>query len=183
MKKLLSVLLFTLSCSVIAGSYDDNLKELFDITGIKNNYVEMNNAIINQMQGGFFQAIDQNLNADSYTEEQRKQIGEILKKRFSEMVKNYEGFVSKSIPYEKVESEIYLPLYKETYTESEINELLAFYKSPAGKKTIEVGQKVLQQAAEKSAEKYDEIIVDFVKKEIEENLEIVKKEIEEQGIE
>ena len=98
------------------------------------------------------------------------------------MVDNYKDFIEESMPYEKVESEIYLPLYKETYTESEVDELLTFYKSPIGQKTIEVGQKVSQQAVEKSAEKYDEIIVAFVKKEIEENVETIKKEIEEKGI-
>ena len=182
MKKLLLVFLFTLCSSAIASSYDDNLKELFELNGIKSNYVEMNNVIINQMQAGFFQAIDQNIDAASYTEEQRQQISEILKDRFSEMVKSYEGFVSESLPYEKVENEIYLPLYKETYTESEINELLVFYKSPVGKKTVEVAQKISQQAAEKSAENYNEMIINFVKKEIEENVEVVRKEIEAQGI-
>ena len=182
MKKLLLVFLFTTSYSVIAGSYDDNLKELFELTGIKTNYNELNNVIVNQMQAGFFQAVEQNINANSYNEEQRKQIGELLKNRFSKMVENYKEFIEESMPYEKVESEIYLPLYKETYTESEVDELLTFYKSPIGQKTIEVGQKISQQAVEKSAEKYDEIIVAFVKNEIEENVETIKKEIDEKGI-
>jgi len=166
----------------MAGTYDENLKELFDLTGMKNSYVEMNTAIIQQMQTGFFQAIDRNISVDSYIEEQRQQIGEILKNRFSEMVKHYEDFVRESIPYEKVENDIYFPLYKETFMESEVKELLEFYRSPIGKKSIEVEQKIIQQAVESFAEKYDQIIIDFIKNEIDENLKIVKKEIEEQGI-
>ncbi len=55
----------------MAGTYDENLKDLFDLTGMKNSYVELYTAIIQQMQTGFFQAIDRNIGADSYTEEQR----------------------------------------------------------------------------------------------------------------
>ncbi len=98
------------------------------------------------------------------------------------MVKHYEDFVRELIPYEKVENDIYLPLYKEAFTESEVKELLEFYRSPIGKKSIEIEQKIIQQAVESFAEKYDQIIIDFIKNEIDENLKIVKKEIEEQGI-
>lgn len=182
MKKILLLCIFVLSNPLIASSYDDNLKELFELTGMKNNYIQMNNIIIQQMQNGFFQSIDQNISADSYTVEQRKEIGDILKNRFSEMVKDYEAFVADSLPYEKVEREVYIPLYKETYTENEVSELLEFYKSPVGQKTIEVGQKISQQSAEKSAEKYDEMIVSYVKKEIDENVDAVMKEINKKDI-
>ena len=86
-----------------------------------------------------------------------------------------------TISIEKVEEEVFIPLYKETYTEGEVKELIAFYKTPVGQKSVQASQKLPQQAAQKSAEKYDSVIGDFVKKEIEENIEIVKNEIKEQG--
>lgn len=183
MKIFFAIVLFAASFSVLADSYDDDLKKLFELTGVKNNYAGLNNVVINQMQAGFFQAADQNLNAASLTEDQKKQVGEMLKNRFSEMVKNYQGHVNKNMPYVDVEKEVYLPLYKENYSHDEVKELITFYESSVGKKTIEFSQKIPEQAAKKSAEKYDSVISDFVKLQISENISLVKSEMAEKGIE
>ena len=182
MKILVLTILMITSFVASADTFDDDLKQLFELTGVKNNYVGLNNVIINQMQAGFFQAADQNINGDALSEEQKQQVGEMLKTRFGEMVKSYQNYISEKMPYEEVEQEIYIPLYKETYTQDEVKELVAFYSSPVGKKTIEFSQKIPEQAAQKSADKYDSLITDFVKQQIDENINLVKKEINEQGI-
>ena len=182
MKIIFITVLFLLGFNVVADSYDDSLKELFELTSIKNEYLDLNNLIINQMQVGFFQAADQNINGDSLTEEQKTQVGEMLKNRFTEMVKNYQVHIQESMPYEKLEKEVYIPLYKETYTEDEIKELIVFYKTPVGEKSIEASQSISQQAAQQSAEKYNSTIVDFVKQQIDENIKLVQKEMADQGI-
>ena len=183
MKIILTIALLLTSFTAVADSYDDDLKSLFELTGVKNNYAGLNNIIINQMQAGFFQAADQNIDANSLGDEQKKQVGELLKNRFGEMVKDYQNYVSEKMPYEEVEKEIYMPLYKETYTHDEVKELVKFYSSPVGKKTIEFSQKIPEQAAKKSAEKYDSVISDYVKLQISENIGLVKKEMTEKGIE
>ncbi|MGI9228064.1 MAG: DUF2059 domain-containing protein [Gammaproteobacteria bacterium] len=183
MKKLLIIVLLLISYNAIADSYDDSLKELFELTDVRGNYLNLNNLIINQMQAGFFQAADQNIDATSMSEEQKKQVGEILKSRFTEMVKGYENHIKEAMPYEKVQEEVFIPLYKDSYTESEVKELIAFYKTPVGKKSVEISQKISQQATQKTAEKYDSAISDYVTKQIDENIELVKKEIKEKEIE
>lgn len=175
-------LLFT-SFTAMAGSYDEDLKKLFELTGVKNNYTGLNNVIINQMQAGYFQAADQNLSAESLTEDQKQQVGEMLKHRFNEMVKGYQDYIAEKMPYATVEKEVYMPLYKETYSHDEVKELVTFYSSPVGKKTIEFSQKVPEQAAKKSAEKYDSIISEYVKGQISKNISLVKDEMAEKGIE
>lgn len=183
MKTFLVIALLLISSTVMADSYDDDLKKLFDLTGVKNNYISLNNVIINQMQAGFFQAADQNLDATSLSEDQKIQVGEMLKTRFGEMVKGYQNYIGEKMPYATVEAEVYMPLYKETYSHDEVKELVAFYSSPIGKKTVEFSQKIPEQAAKKSAEKYDSIISDYVKLQISENIALVKKEIADKGIE
>jgi hypothetical protein len=177
-----SILLLT-SFTAIADSYDDDLRVLFELTGVKNNYSGLNNVIINQMQSGFFQSAEQNIDAKSLTEDQKKQVGELLKSRFTEMVNGYQDYISKEMPYEAVETEIYMPLYKETYSHDEVKQLVEFYSSPVGKKTIEFSQKIPEQAAKKSAEKYDSVISDYVKGEISKNISLVKDDMASKGIE
>ncbi|NNC68950.1 MAG: DUF2059 domain-containing protein [Gammaproteobacteria bacterium] len=182
MKIFLAIALLLASFTSMADSYDDDLKKLFELTGVKNNYAGLNNVIINQMQAGFFQAADQNIDAKTLTEDQKKQVGEMLKARFGEMVKGYQSYISEKMPYETVEAEVYMPLYKETYSHDEVKELVTFYDSPVGKKTIEFSQNIPEQAAKKSAEKYDPIISDYVKLSISENIALVKKEMTDKGL-
>jgi len=181
MKKLFTLAILLVSFSAIADDFDDDLRALFELTGVKNNYAGLNNVIVNQMQAGFFQAADQKLDAKSLSEEQKKQVGEMLKSRFAAMVEGYQNYIKEKMPYDEVEKEIYIPLYKETYTHKEVKELISFYSSPVGKKTIEFSQKIPEQAAKKSAEKYDSVISDYVKGEINKNISLVKDEMAEKG--
>lgn len=180
MKILITAVLLLASGSLFADAFEDDLKELFALTGIKNNYVSANTFILNRMQRGFLQAADENINADGYTEEQKKQAGEILKARFNGMVKNYDSHITKVMSYEKVVQEVYLPLYKEVYTNAEVKELLKFYRSPIGQKLLDNAQEISNQSSERIAQKYDPVVVPFMEAEIEENIAIAKREIEAQ---
>ncbi len=179
--KIFSILmLLLLSSFAHAGSYNDDLKKLFEITGVVNNYIGLNSQVISQMQGGFLRAADKSIDGTNFSESQKKKAGELLKARFATMVKNYEGHIKKSMPYDKVLNEIYMPLYKETYSPADVKELIKFYESPIGKKTLEFNRSVGQEASKRTAEKYDSIIVGFVEKQIKDNIAIVKSEIDAQ---
>ncbi|MFK8027332.1 MAG: DUF2059 domain-containing protein [Gammaproteobacteria bacterium] len=176
--KIFSILvLLVLSSTAQAGSYNDDLKKLFEISGVVNNYISLNSQVISQMQTGFLRAADQSIDGSTYSDAQKKQAGEILKARFSEMVKNYEEHIKKSMPYDKVVNEIYLPLYKEAYSHTDVKELIKFYESPLGKKTLEFNRRVGQEASKRTAEKYDSVIVGFAERQIKDNIAIAKKEI------
>lgn len=183
MKNFIAISMLLASFTVMADAYDEDLRELFELTGVKNNYSGLNNVIIGQMQSGFFQAANKDISADNLSDDQKRQVGELLKKRFTEMVKDYQNFIAEKMPYDMVEAEVYMPLYKETYTHDEVKELVAFYSSSVGKKTVEFSQQVSEQAAKKSAEKYDSVITEYVKGEISKNVSIVKDEIVAKGIE
>ena len=182
MKKIIFISLFFICSQAIADSFEENLKELFELTQVKNDYISLNTIIIRQMQAGFFRAAEQNIDGSNFTEEQNRQAGEILKSRFSVMVENYKSHIEKVMPYEKVENEVFIPLYKDAYTEDEVKELIKFYKSPIGKKSVEVSKKLSQQVTQRASEKYDSLIVKFVEEQITDNIEILKNELAEQNL-
>ncbi len=177
MKAILLAILFSLASTAHAGAYEDNLKKLFELTGVINSYISLNTQVINQMQTGYLRAADQNIDSSSFTTAQKQQAGEILKKQFATMVKDYESHVKLSMPYDKVVDEIYIPLYKETYSPNDVQELLIFYQSPLGKKTLEFSRTASEEISKRTAASYEKIIFDFVKKQIDENIVIVKREI------
>ena len=138
---------------------------------------DLNTQVINQMQAGYLRAADETIDSVSFTTDQKKQAGEILKSRFASMIRDYESHIKQNMPYERVVDEIYLPLYKETYTPNDVKELLIFYQSPLGKKTLEFSRTVSEEISRRTAEKYDSLVFEFVKKQIDENIVIAKKEI------
>lgn len=177
MRAILFVTLLVFVSSSHAGAYEDDLKKLFEITGVINSYLGLNNQVINQMQTAYLRAADQSIDSSKYSVEQKQQAGQILKTRFATMVKNYEEHVKKTMPFDKVVDEIYIPLYKQTYTANDVKELLIFYQSPLGKKTLEFSRGLNEQISKRISEKYDKVIFDFVKKQVDENIQIVKREI------
>ena len=170
------ILLFISSTS-FAGTYDEDLKELFDLAGVRNHYTNLNTFMLSQMQTGFFQEANQKFDVSEYTEAQRKQIGEILKNRFSQMVEDYTSFVSTFISYEKVSDEVYLSLYKEFYTHDEVKQLLAFYKTDIGQKSLKSAAKISEMANKKAADKYNDRFSDYMATQISENIQLVEQEI------
>ncbi len=177
MKNIFLLLILIFSSTAIAGSYEDDLKELFELAGVRGHYSNLNTAIITQMQTAYFSEANIKFDATQYSEDQKKQVGEILKHRFGEMIKDYTSFVNTFISYEKVSDEIYVPLYKEFYTHEEVKQLLAFYNTDVGKKTIQSAAKISALASEKATAKYDSRISDYVETQINENIDIVEQEI------
>lgn len=180
MKAILLAIAVLFTSTAHAGAYEDNLKKLFQITGVANNYLALNTQVINQMQAGYLRAAEKNIDSTGFSDAQKKQAGEILKKRFGSMVKDYESHIKLTMPYDKVVDEIYLPLYKQTYTPTDVQELLIFYQSPLGKKTLEFARTASDKISKATADSYEKVIFDFVKKEIDDNIAIVKREIQSQ---
>lgn len=176
--KIFSILvLLVLSSVTHADSYNDDLNKLFELTGVVNNYISLNSQVINQMQAGFLRAADQNIDGSTFSDAQKKKAGEILKARFTTMVKSYEDHIKKSMPYDKVTNEIYMPLYKEAYSPADVKALIKFYQSPLGVKALEFNRRVGQEASKRTAEKYDSVIAGFVERQIKDNIAIAKNEI------
>lgn len=177
MKNIILILILTLSSTAMAGSYEDDLKELFEVAGVRNHYSNFHTVIIRQMQSGFFLKANYKFDAKEYNEDQKKQVGEILKSRFDNMVKDYNAFAETFISYDKVAEEVYIALYKEFYSHDEVKQLLKFYNSEIGQKTIKSSAQISALASQRSVEKFDSRISDYLETQIDENIEIAEKEI------
>lgn len=57
------------------------------------------------------------------------------------------AFTKEFMHWEDMRSE-YIRMYREAYTEAELRELIDFYRTPVGRKTIEITPKLMKQAVE-----------------------------------
>jgi len=71
------------------------------------------------------------------TAEERKEY-ELIKKREEEQTRLFRERLYARIDYAKFADEVYAPLFDKSFTTPELKELIVFYKTPAGRKTVEL---------------------------------------------
>ena len=89
------------------------------------------------MRTGMEQSLQQSLQGKTPTEAQKAQIADFQKK--------ISGKLKDELSYAKMK-DIYLRVYQETFTQDEINSIIAFYGSPAGKAMVEKVPVAMQKA-------------------------------------
>lgn len=70
---------------------------------------------------------------------------------------------SKEMSPEKF-AELYVPIYSKYYTEAEIDDLIKFYQTPIGKKTLEVMPLILKESMKAGAKMGEETSAKIMKK-------------------
>lgn len=160
MKRIVAALLFLLPLVSVAHADEASkrvkVQELFTLLHVDQISTQIRANINRQMQG---------LSAHQFgatpTAEQQKQFGDLQTR--------IDGLVEQTVGWKAVEPD-FLKLYSDTYTEPEVDSILAFYKSPAGQtmlsKSPEVASKSLaltQQRMSTIEPQLRQMVTDFVK--------------------
>jgi hypothetical protein len=83
------------------------------------------------------------------------------------------------LPVKQIMSEIYYPVLKKHFSEEEILDLIKFYQTPLGKKTIEEMPAIMNESGKLlNQSQYVPRLQKFVAGEMEKRRDVVKKEIE-----
>ena len=118
MKKLLFLIsLIVVSNAAFAQSHETNIRRLLEITGSANLGIQIVDALIPQ-----FKTITNDKVPEEFWLKFREDIDE-------------ESLITKIIP-----------LYQKYYTDEEIEELIAFYNTPIGKKSISIMPQLMQES-------------------------------------
>jgi len=90
-----------------------------------------------EIKAGMQRGLQHSLRGREPTAEQRAEVDKFQKKLM--------GIMRDELTFDKVK-DIYVKVYRETFTQEEVNGLIAFYKSPAGKTYLEKVPSVMQRA-------------------------------------
>lgn len=90
-----------------------------------------------------------------YAVSEQSDLSEQQQQKLLEQLSDFDAFAEKfkaqfmaRLNFSKIVADVYYPLYDEAFTEAELNEMLAFYRTRVGRKTIEKMPGIMQQAAE-----------------------------------
>ena len=139
MKKLLLVLALcgSVATAPAAAPTDQSIEQMMSVLHVQTMLEQMLKQMDTGMRTGMDKALQESMKGKEPTAAQKAQITEFQNK-FAQMMKD-------ELSYSKMK-DIYLQVYRETFTQDEINSIIAFYSSPAGKAMIEKVPIAMQKA-------------------------------------
>jgi uncharacterized protein len=118
-----------------AAPSDESLRQLFEATHITRVLDSYLSTIDTSMQAGIRQA----LNGQTPNAKQQQIIDDMR----AQIVKSMRGVLS----WDKLEP-IYLDIYRRNFTQQEVDDMLAFYRSPTGRAVVDKLPATIQQAGQ-----------------------------------
>ena len=92
-------------------------------------------------------------------------------------MKRTREFFSKEVDMEKMVEEIIIPIYDKHFSETELRDLIAFYKTPTGRKSTELMPELMKATMTSFSEKLTPKLQEFFKRMAEEEYAVVRKEL------
>jgi len=129
------------------------IQELLDVTNAKKNAEDISNLAVAQVE-----AVAPNLLADALSKRTGLQGDELRQKtneHMAQVLKRFKQLYPQKINYSQVVNQVTYPLYAKFFTEEELKDLVNFYKSSTGKKTIAV----IPQLAAESVQQSNELLL------------------------
>jgi hypothetical protein len=107
--------------------------------------------------------ISRNLEARKDLTKKQKADAIILATQSADRVsKRFKELIIEKINFTETMKEVFFPLYDKYFTESELKELVAFYKSPIGQKAISVTPNLLAEAMDMSNRVFTPKVLELV---------------------
>lgn len=156
------LLLFTFVLPVQAASEGEAaVHELITLSGAKKQYTQMLAVMTRSMQVGFNKGLMKALQQKPIAQDKRKKASDILQRHFKDFIKKYETYLKKTMTWEALVKDVYTPLYLKHFTVEEIKHIIAFYKSPTGKKFSQKSPQLIQEASQRVSSKYSKKLNDY----------------------
>jgi uncharacterized protein len=123
--------------------------ELLQISGAGRHTDEVARLFLTEIHGHYPEMVEQVLSTEpDLSEAERERLREHLDfETFSEL---FLTRFPQRIDLQGLFEEVYVPLYDEHFDEAELRQLVAFYRSPAGRKALTVMPTLMQQGLERT---------------------------------
>lgn len=145
------------------------IKELLEITEATKNAEAVKNSMLAQQEKIIPEAFDRALEAEgSLTPAERRVIKNAMVAESAQVMTRLKEALDQKINFAQIVEEISLVVYDRYYTEQELRDLLAFYKSPTGRKTIQIMPQLFADSMQMTVERLNPKLLDALEQFIQE---------------
>jgi hypothetical protein len=126
------------------------IAELLEVTEARKNTVALFNSLMDQNEKQMPDVVWQSLTSIKEVQELSADQQESLRKELADdsnrMIKRMRDLFLERIDFARLVENLSVDIYDRYFTEAELKDLIAFYRSPTGKKTIEVMPKMFTES-------------------------------------
>lgn len=161
---------------VISPEKKGLIKELLVVTEATKNAEAIMNSMSAQIEKDILQVLNQVIDRNqSLSAEQREEIQRSVAESAQRSGKRFRELFNQRINYSQLVEELSYEIYDKHYSTEEIRDLLAFYKSPTGLKTIKIMPQIFLESMTKTSERLTPQLQPLVKEIIDEEMKRVEK--------
>jgi len=152
-KKMIFIVIFLFVFFQIENFADEeaNKKALIlkftEVSGIKTNYEKTLLNMNNQMKQYYLSRWEEMLNQNSDLDQEKEvEIMALINESLERIYNDFNLYMLKEAPFEKVFDEIYYPIYTEYFEANEIKNMIKFFETDTGKKLASQTPKIMQKS-------------------------------------
>jgi hypothetical protein len=139
------------------------IRELLVVTDANNSATKIIDSIIGEMNRQYPQMVERLANADpSLTPAQRQKAKRVLSENHAQYSKQLLERIKQRVDIGQVVESISSSLYDKYFTEEEIKDLISFYKTSTGKKTLSVMPQYFAESLQRTGEKLLPILTTII---------------------
>ncbi len=125
--------------NLISKSKIKLIDQLLEIVGGKQTYDQTQQLVLSQQKQELPKILKQMIDASSsLTPSQKKDAYAKAIQNMSSALDEFGQYMSAETTYQEFLQRVYYPVYDQYFTESDLNDLVAFYKTPIGRKLISI---------------------------------------------
>ena len=164
----------------IAPEKEALIKELLVLTGSAKTARDVADVMLKIQQAEMEKTTDSIIGEDSgLAASERAELNKSINESIARTTQRVTEFFKTGLDLEKVIEEITIPIYDRHFTEAELRDFVAFYKTPAGKKSISLMPQLMMETMATFSEKVSPKLMEFLKKVTDDELATLKQKLDE----
>lgn len=161
-------------CAQEATSPDKKnlLKELLILTNVQGNAEAVRQTISSQIEKDVLQLLTQavNSNGRSLSEENRDKAKQMVEESAKRASQRFEVLSAQKVNYSQLVEEVSYEMYDKFYTTDELKDLISFYKSATGQKSIKVMPQLFAESMLRTSERLNPQLQSLIKEVMDEEM-------------
>lgn len=138
------------------------IKELYLATRADKLAESFTNVILTQMERDLPKMVSELPEMTDLRSKDRQQAQATMVKTSARLLRRFKELMPERINFTEVMEQMFYPIYDRFFTESELKDLVAFYQSPTGQKSISVMPQLMQDAMQRSSQALNGKVLDLV---------------------
>ncbi|MEO1093955.1 MAG: DUF2059 domain-containing protein [Cyanobacteria bacterium J06638_28] len=127
--------------------------QLLEMAGGQQRYEQMQAVLYSQMRYQIPLILEQTVqNTSGLSPEEERALLEEVSQSTERLVSAFSEAMQGEVTYSEMLERVYYPVYDQYFTEADLQDLIAFYKTPVGQKLVEISPQLFQTSMERTNE-------------------------------